>query len=66
MKIIYNLYEIRTKRNMNLRELEKVSGIGKTTINRIENGIANPTIEVICRLAVALKCSPYELFSLEI
>lgn len=65
MKIIYKVYEYRTKSNMSLRELEQKSGIGIATINRIENGLANPTIEVICRLAEALKCSPYDLFQLE-
>lgn len=62
MKIIYKLYEIRMGKGMTIRQLEELSGIGKATINRIENGLANPTVEVICRLAVALECSPYDLF----
>lgn len=62
MKIIYKLYEKRIEKGMTIRQLEELSGIGKATINRIENGLANPTIDVICRLALALECSPYELF----
>ena len=62
MKIIYKLYEKRMEKGMTIRQLEELSGIGKATINRIENGLANPTVEVICRLAVALECSPYDLF----
>lgn len=62
MKIVYKVYEKRTEKNLTLRQLEELSGIGIATINRIENGIANPTIEVICQLAVALECSPYDLF----
>lgn len=50
---------------MSIRELEELSGIGKTTINRIENGEGNPTIKIICQLAVALGCSPYDLFYIE-
>lgn len=62
MKIIYKLYEKRMGKGMTISHLEELSGIGKVTINRIENGLANPTVEVICRLAVALECSPYDLF----
>ncbi len=62
MKIVYKVYEKRTEKNLTLRQLEELSGIGIATINRIENGIANPTIEVICQLAIALECSPYDLF----
>lgn len=62
MKIIYKVYEYRTKANMSVRELSQISGVGKSTINRIENGSGNPTVEVICQLAIALNCSPYDLF----
>ncbi|MDE6412308.1 MAG: helix-turn-helix transcriptional regulator [Eubacterium sp.] len=50
---------------MTIRDLADKSEIGIATIDRIENGIANPTIEVICRLAIALDCSPYDLFYME-
>jgi len=65
LKIIYKVYDYRTKANMTLRELEQKSGISRATINNIENGIANPTVEVICQLAIALKCSPCDLFYIE-
>lgn len=65
MKIIYRVYEYRSKANMTIRELAEKSEIGIATINRIENGLANPTVEVICRLAIALECSPYNLFFME-
>lgn len=62
MKIIYKVYDYRISSNMSVRELSQKSGIGKSTINRIENGTANPTIEVICKLSIVLNCSPYDLF----
>ena len=65
MKIVYKVYEYRTKANMTIRDLSEKSEIGIATIDRIENGLANPTIEVLCRLAIALNCSPYDLFLLE-
>ena len=65
MKIIYKVYKYRNKSNMTLRELEQKSGVSRATINNIENNVANPTIEIICRIAIALDCSPYDLFFLE-
>lgn len=62
MKVVYRLYEIRNQKGLTVKELEKLSGVGKSTINRIESNIANPTVKVICQLAVALDCSPKELF----
>lgn len=56
---------MRTDRGLTIRQLEELSGIGKATINRIENGLANPTVEIICHLAIALSCSPYDLFDME-
>lgn len=65
MKIIYKVYDYRIKNNMTVRDLADISGVGKTTINRIENGLGNPTVEVICQLAIALNCSPHNLFDME-
>lgn len=65
LKIIYKVYDYRIKNNMTVRDLADISGVGKTTINRIENGLGNPTVEVICQLAIALNCSPYDLFDME-
>lgn len=65
MKIIYKVYDYRTKANLSVRELADLSGVGKSSINRIENGSGNPTVEVICHLAIALNCSPYDLFYME-
>lgn len=49
----YNLWQIRTAKGYSLRELEELSGVSKTTINNIENGKANPTIETLRLLAAA-------------
>lgn len=65
MKIVYKLYEVRKEKKMSLRALEIKSGVGKSTINMIENGTGNPTVRVICQLAEALGCSPSDLFYME-
>lgn len=65
MKIVYRLYEVRKEKNISLRALEIKSGVGKSTINMIENGTGNPTVRVICQLAEALGCAPGDLFYIE-
>lgn len=50
----YKVWQLRTAKGYSLRELEKISGVSKTTINNIENGKANPTIETLLLLAKAL------------
>lgn len=50
-----NIKKIRTKKQLSLRALSEKSGISKTTINEIENGIVtNPTLDTIQKIAKAL------------
>ena len=65
MQIFYSIYECRTKKNLTLRELSKVSGVSKSQINLIENGKTHPNVYTLCLIAAALKVSPYELFSVD-
>lgn len=51
----YKVWQLRTAKGYSLRELEELSGVSKTTINNIENGRANPTIETLLLLAKALE-----------
>lgn len=60
----YNLWQIRTAKGYSLRELEELSGVSKTTINNIENGKANPTIENLRLLAAALEVELFDLLEL--
>lgn len=62
----YHLYDLLEQKALNARELETLSGISKTEINRIENGKANPTVNTICALSLALKVRPCDLFSIRI
>ena len=64
MKIIYHIYEWRMAQNLSVRTLSELSGVSKTQINDIENGKSHPTVYTICLLAIALKVSPYKLFTL--
>lgn len=60
----YKVWQIRTAKGYSLRELEEISGVSKTTINNIENGKANPTIETLLLLAKALNVELSALFEL--
>lgn len=60
----YKVWQLRTAKGYSLRELEEISGVSKTTINNIENGKANPTIETLLLLAKALDVEISALFEL--
>ena len=63
--IHYYLYDIRISKGMSERHLAQISGVSKSQINNIENGITHPTVHTLCLLSLALDVSPYDLFSME-
>ena len=63
MKIEIKLWEIRKDQNVSLRDLEEKTGIGRSTLNRIENGQASPTLQEIGMIAEGLGVNPNELFN---
>ena len=52
MKVL--LWETRTSKGFTLMELAKKSGIGKSTLNNIENGKVSPTLFQLETIAIAL------------
>ena len=56
------LWEVRTEKRITLLELSKRSGLGKSTINNIENGKTSPTLMQLELLAVALDVRITDLF----
>ena len=60
MKIL--VWQIRTAKRITLVELAKRSGIGKTTINNIENEKVSPTLMQLESLAAALEVHITDLF----
>lgn len=54
-KTYLSIAEARKARNISQLELSKMSGIIQADISRIENGKANPTINVLKRLAEAME-----------
>lgn len=56
------IWELRRERDLSIRELSRLSGVGKTTINRFENGEIPKTLLELEKIAKALDCSIKDLF----
>ena len=54
--------EMRLKRGLTQRELAKKANVSVTMINLIENGKVNTSVEVLEKIANALKCKVTALF----
>ena len=59
------LWEIRTKQNYTLMQLAKKTGIGKSTLNNIENEKTSPTLFQLEMIAIALNCHISDLYESE-
>ena len=56
------VWNARNKKGCTLKQLAKLSGISKSTINNIENGLTSPTILQLEKLAKALDVRINDLF----
>ncbi len=54
MGITTDLKRIRERRHLTLEQLEKISGVSKSTINRLEKGEVQPMHETALKLERAL------------
>jgi len=48
------LRDVRIEKGISIRELEQKSGVDRSTISRIENEQAIPSVLTLCKLAYAL------------
>ncbi len=60
-RISSRVSELRRRAGLSLDRLAERSGLSKGTVVGIENGHANPTIAILCRLAAALSVSVSDL-----
>ena len=58
-----NLVRIREQRGLTQTQLAEAIGANQATISKIEKGIGNPTLDMIQRIAAALKVHPSQLFT---
>lgn len=63
MKVI--LWEMRTLKGFTLMKLAEKSGIGKSTLNNIENGKVSPTLFQLEMIAIAMDVKITDLFDSE-
>jgi len=59
------LYWRRSEKKYSLRELERITGISRATLNRIENDEKSPTLFELEVIAQALECTVFDLFKVE-
>lgn len=59
------LWEKRTEKQFTLMKLAEKTGIGKSTLNNIENGKVSPTLIQLEKIAIALGVRITELFESE-
>ena len=62
MKVEIELKELRKQKNITLSELSRLTGISKSHLNYIENGVKEPTISVLVLIAKALNVKIDELY----
>ncbi|MDO4173694.1 MAG: helix-turn-helix transcriptional regulator [Eubacteriales bacterium] len=55
----------RTDLRISLRKLEKMTGISRSTLSRIESGKRSPTLDELEALAIVLKCEMSDLYKRE-
>lgn len=55
-------WKARIDKNLTLKQLEELTGIGKTTLNNIENGLVSPTLYQLEVIAHALDVRITDLF----
>lgn len=60
-----HLWEMRTSKGLTLMQLAKKSGIGKSTLNNIENGKVSPTLFQLEMIAIAMDVKITDLFDSE-
>lgn len=59
------LWQVRTEKHLTLKQLEALTGIGKTTLNNFENGLTSPTLRQLEVIARALDVKIGDLFESE-
>ena len=58
----YKIKEIRVDRGISQRKLAELSGLSHSTISYIESGKREPTVQVLCEIALALQIDTRLLF----
>ena len=60
--MVVKIWEVRSKKGISLRELERRTGISKSALNNYENGKRYPDLLQIEKIAIALNTSISNLY----
>ena len=60
--IIMKVWDARVKKKLTLRQLSKMTGITKSTLNNIENNRVDPKLSQLAKIAQALEVPIEELY----
>lgn len=63
VKVTYRIWEVRTEKDLTLRQLEDLSGVSKSMIGYAENNLYDISVTTLCKLAKALDVKPEELYN---
>lgn len=58
-------WQARARKSITLKQLETLTGISKTTLNYIENGVTSPTLRQLESIAAALEVTISSLYDSE-
>ncbi|MBI1744429.1 helix-turn-helix transcriptional regulator [Candidatus Acetothermia bacterium] len=58
---MHKVKELRERQGLSLKDVEAISGVDGSLINRIENGKVTPRVDTVVKLARALGVSAGEL-----
>lgn len=56
------LAQVRERRGLSQRNLAAKAGVSSATVSKIEDGLANASVEMVKKLAIALEVEPAEAF----
>lgn len=65
MRLGQNCRKRRAALSMSQAVLSKRSGIAASYLSNIENGLGNPTLEILEAISAALRCSVVDLLDVE-
>lgn len=60
--MVVKIWEVRSKKGISLKELERRTGISKSALNNYENGRRYPNLLQIEKIAIALNTSISSLY----
>lgn len=61
MSFTLKIKEMREAKGLSYKELAEKSGVSRSYIVELEEGLYNPTVDIVCKLAIALECNVNEL-----